>query len=441
MDREASERERALASFYGGIAAASGCSPEDLELMRDQNPYLYALASTGTASALDELFKGLPDVKDAIDERKEINISARDLSGPNRQILLRLMSGVSKMPEQRGKSIDSITPDGNVQLFVNLGGSKGRQLGGIYMHYGRDDLEGVISCGINFRDPYPKPSEDSSVRNDDFHPDPNDPALSMKADVKVNKTLRNGKLSLADYQSALAEAMEVNIVSDDFGHRQDILNFKDGEVTLGEFTERFCNAFQYDWQIKGSVLELRDCEWFEKRSLQIPEVKLENLRKAVVKNHKLSMNDLASVGRLSQAQYDMNIADDNILDNPHLELTLCGNSGWLDIYQMLSTEQRNALFGRGVDFKDLDSKQRTAVSIHMLQRRSGVMSEETCTLIFAREIAYGEKGVIIEDPASDAIKRRCYTLCGSFDGLDHWMSIAQTDVPVYVLLITAWLQL
>lgn len=465
QDTAQRKKDRNLASMFNGISAAAKCSPAELAQLRGQNPYLYALASTGTAAALNDLFNAFPAAKDAITEGYQLQIGFLDTPTSKRHILLDLMRGVSGMSalqkRNTGISPDAISADGSVGLIINLSPS---QLGSIYMDYGDDSLDRVVSDGLYLSTPtdkhivnrwrtalndyygvadtgsttasdrqsndeeetLPSKSTDAVLRQD-----MTEPLLEKKATLRINKTMRHSYLSLADYQSALAEAMGVSVVSDDFGIRGDSLGFAGGEIALEAFLKNYCWSFQYDWGLQDGIIELRDKNWFDKRSLQIPEAKLEKLRKAAIKNHKLSMDDLAGIGLVSQKQYEMNLEEDAILDCPDLEFVLSRQFEWLEFYLLLSDDQRAALFSDGIKFSDLNERQRIAISIYMMKRRCKEMSEDTCKLIFARTIAYGPHGVIIEKPKAGVQAKDAFTLCGYFDGLDEWMPIARANVPEY----------
>lgn len=388
LREKATQKRKAALESYAGI---DSLSPDDIANLRDKDPLLYIYADTGIAGSIGQMFREVPALSEAMAGGEPITMTGADMSANARAGLARMVDSVLKFAQQlepdTGMPDEPIDPE---SIIIDINGGLARQneqmmqyieLATLHILFGDsgninlplmdpDSAVGrligkmLIKCQegqANIDDIGKQMEADiqnaviSDTKNDYGEPElqhPDDPALK----AKVKLTPDGNKL--ADVQKALADASSYAVISDSFGKTEGSYDFVKDENELGAVLDRLTKINMYNWDKKASILEFRDREWFNKRSAQIPEATLEGWRQTFKKTGTLDIDDLAEIARLDQAQYNMNVWEDEVLFTPVLNNIIMTCRDMLRLYASLTDYQRAAILGdAGLDLKDLSPEQ------------------------------------------------------------------------------------
>jgi hypothetical protein len=192
-----------------------------------------------------------------------------------------------------------------------------------------------------------EPEEAQVARQDE-------PALHAKLKIKPKTD------ALPDVEAALASASGLAVVSDHFAKTFGMNPPRDKEMELMDLLEKLGEAFRYDWDKRGSVIELRDKKWYRKRAAQIPEAWIEAWRNTLKTTGTLGLGDMAQICSLTQEQYTENIANDEVLKPSGIAGNYYVGRDVLKLYGMLGESQRFALSTEsGLDLRSLTPEQWT----------------------------------------------------------------------------------
>lgn len=190
------------------------------------------------------------------------------------------------------------------------------------------DSDTLLNAWTSLRCEYP--GEPTPERADD---------LSLDAKVKVI----TDKKHLLDIEQALAECTDYSVIADSFYSRESIESLPKEEKTLREVMDWIETKYQYNWEKHGNIVELRDKQWFRKRSLQLPDEWLDKWRKELVDTGTMTIKGLSELAGLSWDQYKANIRNDEILK--------CVDSRFIDnnryvlmAYSALTPSERSQAF-------------------------------------------------------------------------------------------------
>jgi hypothetical protein len=178
-----------------------------------------------------------------------------------------------------------------------------------------------------------------------------EPALHEKITLKPERN------ALPDIEKALAEASKLAVVSDFFGGwNAPIISVATGESELKEVLEKIGDNYTYNWDKQSGVIELRDRNWFKKRTAQIPEAWLERWRQEFTTTGTLDIDTLSQMAVLTQEQIKVNLASDDVLNS--VIAVIYTSREPLRLYASLSADQRAALFTtHGLDLRSLSQDQ------------------------------------------------------------------------------------
>jgi hypothetical protein len=392
LDEQASKRQRLFAAFQG----LANLKPEELEKLKQTDPFLYFAAKSGAGQSLGAFFEQVPVAVDALATGQEMSMNAGMLPPPAQQNLIRAMRDMHRIAGMLGDKAefpeDVVNNPGAIDIRINahLEEMRNRPEAGFML--GMMEIRGAGKhFGVPLMDPDSqmakligkilvksmdegKPAEEAfresqsefmtailaDMKKVEFgekpveHPD--EPALHEKIKIKPESR------SLDDVLFALAEASKLNVVSDYFARRGlgAELGKIDGEqeAELKTVLDKIADAYRLNWEKHGDVLEFRNREWYHKRPLLIPEETLEAWRKAFRETGTLDIADLAQMAALDIERFSMNIMDDEVFSTGNIAGTIFPHRELLRMYASLDDAQRAMLFGEfGLDLRALTPEQ------------------------------------------------------------------------------------
>ncbi len=406
--KKQAQKRTALLDKLSGLARMS---PQDLAKMENDDPFTYALASSGTGAALDRLFAASPAAREAFLEKQELTVSAQNLGPEGQEAALALLRGLHAMRAPLGGSAYKPLPDdiadraGSINITFNPEPSLSDSdapvtpffqritLGQITAIYSTGQSTEKLQLPVLDPDsglskalgkaligPAPTPGADGatvsfSYKMDptefaqaDFgepqieHPDNKEPKTEIDLAPKGDDP-KKAKLELKtpeDLFAAISDASRMSVVADCYGPGDFHLNLTDARFPLRGMLDMMSMMLTRNWWISGSTIELRDRYWFRKRSLQIPEAWLEKWRETFKKTGTLEIDDLADMARLTgeSAKYAANIGHDDVLNCWSMTSAVRDQWRFLQFYASLDAEQRARIYTEsGLSGDDLTQAQ------------------------------------------------------------------------------------
>lgn len=181
-----------------------------------------------------------------------------------------------------------------------------------------------------------------------------DPALRAK--VKLFAWTANIALPVA--LKALAAQTKLNVISDYFPSTASIL--EGGEKTVGQQLEVIRKAYGSNWTKAGTVLTLRDKDWFSKRAWAVPGPWMKYWADMGKLNNGLQLDDLVRIAGLRDEQIDHTIMSDSQLVRVGAG-EAARNRQILRFYALLTSEQRRVMSSSKLDASALGDDQWTAL--------------------------------------------------------------------------------
>lgn len=389
---QASKRERAFDAF----GKAGSLKPEELEKLKDSNPFLYFATKSGVGQSLGAFFEQVPVAVDALATGQEMSMNAGMLPPMAQQNLVRAMRDMHRIAGMLGDKADFpedvVNNLGAIDIRINAHHEEMRNRPEAGFMVGMMEIRGGgRHFGVPLMDPdshmakligkaLVRSMDEGKPANEAFrdmqtefmtaimadmkkvefgekpieHPD--EPALHEKIKLKPESR------SLDDVLSALAEASKLNVVSDYLGRSGfgAELGKIDGEqeAELKTVLDKIADAYRLNWEKHGDVLEFRNREWYHKRPLLIPEETLEAWRKAFKETGTLDIADLAQMAALDIERFSMNVMDDEAFSTSNISGTIFPHREVLRMYAILDDTQRAMLFGEsGLDLHALSPEQ------------------------------------------------------------------------------------
>ncbi len=361
-------------------------SPYELAKLRKDNPYLYVLHTFGSGKALQGIFRDIPGAVDSfVNRERNMVVPVSTLSAETQQCVL----GAAKMKFE-ARSGGAPFPDGAEQAFFAEGRLNlelvPREMSWDAVQYWDLAGAGVFINGRHFlvedmSDPNSKmtqfraearlqaretgvPSrelmhqreleamlseaEDARTFGDTILPEPveavdhpDEPALYDMIRVEAD-----GK-KLIDYEEALAEASGFAVVSDSFNVCPGFADIGKQEIELREVLTKLSDGYRYGWEKHGAIIEFRSKDWFMKRTTQIPDEWIDQWRASFKASDYLSIDDLAQMSILTNAQIEENLKSDAVFGLTSIfDWGFHGQRPILKLYSSLSPSQRRALFSK-----------------------------------------------------------------------------------------------
>lgn len=404
-DARAKKRENGLMQ-YGRL---ENLTPADKEKLRTDNPFLYFVSRSGMGSSMGAFFSESPGALEAISTGQKFEMKASALSQKAQAGLAQSMQQMLDMEAKfgGGRSSRTLPSDlasdmSGVSVRINhkmdmingMGRGAGMLLGEMEFSYKGGAItvpmmdpdsaltkmigKALIECedtGRSMQDVMKDmgPELVAAVMNEmraeaggeAINEHPEDPALKAKIKMEAKGN------SLPDIEEALSDASKLAVVSDFFGGwNMPMGQAPAGESELKEVLERIADTYTYNWDKRGSVIELRDRNWFKKRAAQIPEAWLEAWRLSMTKNGTIDIDELAQIAALTHEQISVNLMADDVLSG-----SVGAIYSWrelLRLYGALSPDQRSLMFtDAGLPLRSLTQDQWAQAEKAMQTRRDG----------------------------------------------------------------------
>lgn len=336
------------------IANVGRLSDQDLEKLKETNPYLYVYRKTGRSDALNALFKAAPDIANALTAGQEMTLNVASLPQDVQQAVLQLRSSCRLLRSVwtgngRTPSYEAEPDAENIDLIINEGvdrvareGANNLHMGWIVVRYGErfseqdlvtpfpnTDFETTKLFGTEFvrsweteqgadQVRYPKSEIDAAKVADrqrfgqDDTPEekpkehPDDPALQEKVKFLPED------MRLSNVLAELAKNSGLSIVSDSFGRPYNRVTIQ-GEMKIREILDRIEAGYCRNWEKRGQLLEFQEQDWFMKRAAQLPESWLEKWRLEARQTGTLDLGVLSQINELNYEQRLVNIYEDDVL--------------------------------------------------------------------------------------------------------------------------------
>jgi hypothetical protein len=394
QQQEAEQAKRRQDGFME-YAKLGELSDADKVKLKTENPFMYVAAQSGLGGSMGAFFTGTPGAVDAMANGQRLDLNGSALSTEAQAGLLQAMRQMTDMETKfSGGKSNRTLPDNlgedpsKISVSINqaLEQTKGMPMGGMLLGDVTIKYDGG-SMTVPMFDPNSDAakligkalieSEEQGRSMDEVMKDhmtefmnvmtkalkteaggepltkhADDPALDAKVTLKADSQ------KLPDVEKALAEASKYAVVSDYFvsimpGPQTPIPAV---ETPLKDILAKIEDGFVCNWDKHGSVIELRDRNWFKKRAAQLPEERLEAWRQELIKTGTLDIDSLAQIAQLDQEQLMANIYPDETLRG-------CLSSYYsakdvLRLYATLTQNQRAALFAdTGLDLASLSQDQ------------------------------------------------------------------------------------
>ena len=424
--RLAEKRTKALAAYF----TAANLSPQDLAKLKTENPFLYAIRSTGILSSMVRFFTESPAAVEAITNGRAANISAAALSPAGQQGLLKSMQDMWQF-ENKMMDKDRQFPDefaNNIgQVNISINRHLEEMQGGPRMDFllGEMSMGSPESAGAHVEMPIFDPessvakmiggmiikSQDEGTplkdtlrdaetdvmkvvqeemkKTDAGDPEPEHPD---EPDLHAKIKFKPDSNRLPDVEATLAKESKLAVVSDSFGSPWGITSFSGEESELKAVLDKIGDAFLYNWEKHGRIIELRDRKWYDKRAAMIPEEWLENWRNTLKKTGTLDIADLAQIMSLTMEQFTTNIQPDETLTRSGLMGIYFGNRDLLKLYGALGEAQQGAIFASsGLDARSLSPEQ-WPLAQKLIEGRNAsfLMNQDAHVTLFATRKADGK---------------------------------------------------
>lgn len=412
----AEKRQAALDSF----ANADNLSQAELAKLKEDNPFLYVLASSGMAGSMGDMFKEAPVLTEAITTGEPIILSASDMSASGQASLTSFIKNTFNLIKDiTGKDVPLSTDIGSLvgESYVEINRQTGDpdsdmarslMLADINIKMGKDSninfplfdpesavgrtLGEVLLKAKEGTIPLDKINEEankdleqalvSDIQKNDFgeaqvdHPD--DPTLQVKVKMTVESKM------LADIEAAFAKTTQFGVISDSFGKTEAPFNLPKDDTEIKALLDKITTTCRYNWDKRKNVIEFRDRDWFNNRAAQIPDAILEKWRETLKITGTLEIDDLAEIARLSQQQFNLNISKDDVLSRANLEKVIYYNRDLLRVYAGLTNTQRFALFSvSGLNTNELSADQWVELRKVILRRDNNFLSNPDATITLA----------------------------------------------------------
>lgn len=407
--RQAEERKRWRQKALDAYVNLGSLSDQEKAGLRDTNPFLYVVANAGWGQSLGAFLQEVPAISDALTSGQQAQVEGASLSPSGRAGLLNAMLAELAF-EARADGSHRTTPlpdkldPAEVTVTVNHhldnvpAAAKHAFLGEIRFSYkqgsvgmpfvnpdselvkfmGKLLLEAELQDRTMDEAGKERETEIAAIMTKEVvvqaggepvneHGD--DP--SLKAKVK----LQPDSPALFNVQLDLAQASGLCVVSDHFPVRGDGGGMPQqgppsGEVELKTALDRIAEIHVYNWDKRDGVLEFRDRNWFRKRANQIPDAWIEKWRDELKATGTLSIDSLSQVAQLTQEQYSANLLEDDVFTRSTLIGIATAHREPLRFYASLNSDQRDALFGAGIDLGAISADQSEAL-LNLLKTRSG----------------------------------------------------------------------
>ncbi len=339
-EEKTQKRTKALANALGEIHSIGSLKPEDIDKLKETNPWLHVLATQPIGRSLSQLIKQVPEVRAALQERRKASIEVSSLSPEaqeavqayakaSMELMGKLVSGhqgepgfeLVKLTRLEVNKMVVADPDGQEADFF-LGDVSTDQGPGIPLFDSTSQVgrfTGKLFQHVIDTDQTPDQAENQRLNTEMealmqkqwagwlVKLPEDDPDLVKTIDYKdVKKRL----VTLPDYLEILAEKSDLQLFSDHFRPEYGTGNQPTlAESKLKAIIEAIAISFEKQPTKTGKIIRLEDHRWFEKRSWEVSEAQLERWKK-LAKQYKLTLSELVEMASLSDAQIEHTLYGD-----------------------------------------------------------------------------------------------------------------------------------
>jgi hypothetical protein len=396
---------------------------DELEKLRDAYPQLYLYQKFGVPDSLAGLFREVPAVREAWVTGDKLTIAvstlppaaqraaadlARSLQSFNTAVFNRVTQPdrnahipQEDIESQLGYAVINVSepPDwfGSIEIYARRPAAESAEVrapiyASLWFHDPDDkrsqywaksaikaveenrpmkevfaELQGELTQALKDGDPDTlRPGEFEEAKTET----PDDPVLQSTIKMKPKG------LKFDDCLSALAEASGYAVVAGarrDNVHSMGQINYPqhlglEGNCQLGWVLDRLSGSS--NWELRDSVIEMRNRHWYYMRQAMIPEATLEKWRNKLRSSGTLDIDYLAEIASVKEPQFSAIYSDALLgmgqggqgLEEPEIEEYLAGvisqQGDFLKTYGALSPAQRKLVFtGSGLDLGALDDRQ------------------------------------------------------------------------------------
>ena len=422
---ETRRRQNAL-DVFGKLSSLS--DTEKAKLKTD-NPFLYAVSKNGWGDSLGDFLREVPAASEALASGQKTSIEAGMLSPKARTGIMNAMKSEMDMENRFNRSQSTrLLPEGldpsTVTIFINQNidkmpdmPGKGALLGEVSFRYEGGSVDtpflnpdsplvkwiGKViieceeqDCGVDDYLEEHKGEMSAAMVNEvktssggepeNEHPD--DPSLAAKVNLKPDSP------ALFNVEMDLANASKLCVVSDHFqnvpmgGMPPEMTGTPRGEMELKAALDKIGDAYVYNWDKRGSVIELRDRNWFRKRAAQIPDAWLEVWRNELETTGTIDLDSLSQIAQLTPEQYSANVLYDDTLSRSNLIGVVISSREVLRFYASLGPEQRASLpIGSGLDVVALSSDQSDEFAKLLNTKGQKLATDQQATMSYVRSQA------------------------------------------------------
>ena len=399
---QAKRRANALAEY----AKLSDLSDADMAKLKTENPLFYVIAQAGMGGAVGSFFREIPAAAEAIAFGRRLDMDMSMLSPSAQAAVLAAWKSELDIEDRFRFSGGSAIPEDldiskvRIRVNENLESTKGQPeasflVGEVIFYYADNRQVGVpvfnpaseagksvgkllLQVEAENRpaqevlNEYEKEFEavmtteaKAQAGGEPLNEHPDDPAL------KDEVTLKPSSRDLPDVEEALAEASKLAVVSDFFSGQTALGSVPTAKAKLKAVLESIGEAYVYNWDKRGPVIELRDRNWFRKRAIQVPDEWIEKWRRELTTSGTVEIDTMAQIAQLTYEQITANVEEDDVLRRSDLAGRVTASRDILRFYAVLDSAQRAMLFAEtGLDLALLSPDQWTQAS-KLIQAKHG----------------------------------------------------------------------
>lgn len=382
LDKTLAEHRFKLAD---NLLKMGSLSEKEIEGLRADQPFLYALAAQGVGRSISKLMTEMPDVAEALATGKvtgsmglAMNDSARSamveafMSADHFICSAKKLKEILKV-ETLTENINSVKFNVNDSLMDHVGTPTYKfVLADIIFMYDKEHPRVVLydpdsSFGKYYGSALCESlageksiKEVEQARQEEFNrevaqdmkmPEPGEPLVQHNEDIgfkdKIKIQIESGQLE--DMLSALSKATNLNVVSDcnNYTLPKTIVDMlPQGDWAVKDLLTLYTSTIGSNWWKNGSMLEFRNRDWYKNRVRMISDDQLEAWRQMLTKDGTIGIDSLTKITNLTDDQFNNYIKTDDILGVSGLmDYTYSARSrSMLKLYSMLKGSQVGSLF-------------------------------------------------------------------------------------------------
>ena len=390
IDAARNEHYKRSKQALDNMINTANMSPSQLENLRETEPYLYLLVTTGIANFAKTLVNEVPAAGTALLGGEHAEISNSQITPNVRRSIEQALDGsarvFSSVMKADSKAINGFKNNlSDISISINnkfnyteglkysVGGYVVIRMGNktkYFQYFPKPKTFDSFASAVlksqeqsaNFFDilgsmsyTLSKAYKDNLFDTDTTekpieHPD--DPLLLKDIQIKDKYS------KFREYLSELSNEANINIVSDSFGYYMRASQSKRiafQKASIFDYLESVGSRFNENWDKKDNIIEYRNKEWFKKRALLIPDELLNAWKDKFAATGTLDIEDLSQMAQLGVEKCFENIYSDELLNNSDVFGRLSEIFDILTFYAQMTNQQKQILFSNhGILIKSTD---------------------------------------------------------------------------------------